>query len=64
MASNSSVLAEVTFEAVPDQAARQRLRALPTSLVLKSEDVVLLRKTARTVLEKSRGFQELLQDLR
>jgi NTE family protein len=57
-------LAEVSFEAVPEKATRERLRALPTSLDLKSEDVVLLRKTARTVLENSSGFQELVQDLR
>jgi len=57
-------LAEVSFEAVPEKATREHLRALPTSLDLKREDVMLLRKTARTVLEKSRGFQELVQDLR
>lgn len=56
-------LVEVRFDALDDEAERSFLKRLPTSFVLKSEEVDKLRDAARRILAKSLEFQRLLGDL-
>lgn len=56
-------LVEVRFDALDDEAERSFLKRLPTSFVLKPEQVDKLRDAARRILTQSREFQRLLQDL-
>ena len=56
-------LVEVRFDALNDEAERHALKTLPTSFVLKSEQVDDLRKAARKILTESREFQLLIHDL-
>ncbi|NLI80347.1 MAG: patatin-like phospholipase family protein [Deltaproteobacteria bacterium] len=56
-------LVEVRFDALDDEAERSFLKRLPTSFVLKPEEVDKLRDAARRILAKSLEFQRLLGDL-
>ena len=57
-------LVQVRFDALDDEAERSSLKRLPTSFVLKPEEVDKLRNAARRVLSESREFQRLLRDLK
>ncbi|NTW38101.1 MAG: patatin-like phospholipase family protein [Syntrophobacteraceae bacterium] len=57
-------LVQVRFDALEDEAERSFLKRLPTSFVLKPEEVDRLRNAARRILSESREFQRLLRDLR
>ena len=56
-------LVEVKFDALDDEAERHYFKQLPTSFVLKPEEVDKLRDAARRVLTKSKEFQRLVNDL-
>jgi NTE family protein len=56
-------LVEVRFEALDDEAERHLLKRLPTSFVLKPEQVDQLKDAARRILTKSKEFRRLVQDL-
>lgn len=56
-------LVQVNFNALDDEAERSLLKRMPTSFVLKPDQVDTLRHAARGILEKSREFQRLVQDL-
>jgi NTE family protein len=56
-------LVEVKFDALDDEAERHYFKQLPTSFVLKPEEVDKLRDAARRVLAKSKEFQRLVHDL-
>ncbi len=56
-------LVEVKFDALDDEAERHYFKQLPTSFVLKPEEVDKLRDAARQVLAKSKEFQRLVNDL-
>jgi NTE family protein len=56
-------LVQVRFDALDDEAERSTLKRLPTSFVLKPEEVDKLRDAARRILAESRDFQRLLRDL-
>lgn len=56
-------LVQVRFDALDDEAQRKHLKQLPTSFVLKPEEVDELRVAARRILEESKEFQRLLRDL-
>lgn len=56
-------LVEVTFSSLPDPAERDRLKVLPTSFRLASEDVDALRDAARRVVRQSPAFKRLIDDL-
>jgi NTE family protein len=56
-------LVEVKFDALDDEAERHYFKQLPTSFVLKPEEVDKLREAARRVLAKSEEFQRLVHDL-
>ena len=53
----------VDLNQLPDDAQRTRLKQLPTSFVLKPEEVDELKEAAKSVLFNSKRFQDLLQDL-
>jgi NTE family protein len=57
-------LVQVRFDALDDEAERNELKSLPTSFVLKPEQVDHLRDAAHRILSSSREFQRLLSDLR
>lgn len=57
-------LVDVNFDALDDDDERTYFKGLPTSFVLKPEEVDRLRDTARRILTKSREFQRLMEDLR
>ncbi|MCU0574154.1 MAG: patatin-like phospholipase family protein [Syntrophobacteraceae bacterium] len=57
-------LVQVKFDALDDEAERTYFKRLPTSFVLKPEEVDRLRDAARRILSKSREFQRLIDDLR
>ncbi|MGC9968016.1 MAG: patatin-like phospholipase family protein [Syntrophobacteraceae bacterium] len=57
-------LVQVRFDALDDEAERTHLKQLPTSFVLKPEEVDELRGAARRILAESKEFQRLLLDLR
>lgn len=57
-------LVEVRFDALDDEAERTFFKRLPTSFVLKPEEVDKLRDAAGRILAKSKDFQRLLRDLR
>jgi NTE family protein len=57
-------LVRVGFNALNDETERSFLQHLPTSFVLKPEEVDKLRDAARRVLTESREFQRLVGDLR
>jgi NTE family protein len=54
----------VKFDALDDAAERSYLKRLPTSFVLKPDEVDKLRDAARRILRDSREFQRLLRDLK
>ena len=56
-------LIEVAFEAAEEEAERNYLNGLPTSLSLPEEDVDHLRQSARQILRNNPEFQRLLRDL-
>jgi NTE family protein len=56
-------LVQVKFDALDDEAERHYFKQLPTSFVLKPEEVDKLRDAARRILTKSREFQRLVHDL-
>jgi NTE family protein len=56
-------LVEVRFEALDDETERHLLKRLPTSFVLKPEQVDQLKDAARRILTKSKEFRRLVQDL-
>jgi len=56
-------LIEVSFEAAEEEAERQYLNNLPTSLSLPEEDVDHLRQSARQIFRNNTEFQRLLRDL-
>jgi NTE family protein len=55
---------EVGFDHILDDAQRDRLKSLPTSLKLPQEDVDLLRQSARQILNQHPTFQRVLAGLR
>ncbi|MCU0589100.1 MAG: patatin-like phospholipase family protein [Syntrophobacteraceae bacterium] len=57
-------LIQVRFDALNDEAERAELKRLPTSFVLKPEQVDHLKDAARRILQESKEFQRLLGDLR
>jgi NTE family protein len=57
-------MVEVKFDALPDEAERTYFKRLPTSFVLKPEEVDKLRDVAHRVLTQSPDFQQLLKDLK
>jgi NTE family protein len=56
-------LVEVKFAALRDEAERRYFKRLPTSFSLKPKEVDKLRGAARRILNDSKEFQRLLQDL-
>jgi len=59
----SVYLIEVSFNMLQNAAEREHLLNLPTSFHLEAEDVDRLKTAARKVLEESKTFQSLLNDL-
>jgi NTE family protein len=57
-------LVQVKFDALDDEAERRALKRLPTSFVLKPEEVDHLRDAARRILADSKEFQQLIHDFR
>jgi NTE family protein len=57
-------LVQVRFDSLDDQAESSYLKKLPTSFVLKPEQVDQLRDAARRILLDSKDFQRLINDLR
>lgn len=57
-------LAQVSLNALEDEAERKTLRSLPTSFVLKPEEVDHLRDAARRILLESKEFQRFRKELR
>jgi NTE family protein len=57
-------MVEVKFDALPDEAERTYFKRLPTSFVLKPEEVDKLRDAAHRILVQSHDFQQLLKDLK
>jgi len=57
-------LVQVKFDALDDETERTALKRLPTSFVLKPEEVDHLRDAARRILSNSSEFQRLIRDLR
>jgi NTE family protein len=55
---------EIAFDYIEDKNQRERLKSLPTSLRLPREDVDLLRKSARQILQQHPEFQRVLEELR
>ena len=53
----------VDLEQLPDKEQSERLKQLPTSFVLKPEEVDELRQAAKSLLLNSKKFQQLLNDL-
>jgi NTE family protein len=56
-------LVQVRFDALDDEAERSYFKRLPTSFVLKPEEVDKLRDAARRILTGSKQFKKLLNDL-
>jgi NTE family protein len=56
-------LIQVRFDALDDDAERSVLKRLPTSFVLKPEQVDHLKDAAHRIVKQSREFQRLLGDL-
>jgi hypothetical protein len=57
-------LDQVKFEALGEEAERRSLNRLPTSFVLKPEEVDTLRDAGRRILANSKEFRRLLRDFR
>ncbi|MGH8610630.1 MAG: hypothetical protein ACREYF_00925 [Gammaproteobacteria bacterium] len=55
-------LIEVSFDQIPDEARRERLKRLPTSFQLPAEAVDELRRAAADILEQSLDFKQMLRD--
>jgi NTE family protein len=53
---------DISFDAITDQAERERLMNLPTSFVLPPQDVDLLRSSAGRLLRESPDLQALLRE--
>ena len=56
-------LVQVKFDALDDEAERSYFKGLPTSFVLKPEEVDKLRDAAHQILTESKEFQRLVHDL-
>lgn len=56
-------LVQVRFDALDDEAERTFLKRLPTSFVLKPDEVDKLRDAAHRILRDSKEFQRLIRDL-
>jgi NTE family protein len=56
-------LVQVRFDALDDEAERSYFKRLPTSFVLKPEEVDRLRDAARRILTNSKEFQRLIKDI-
>ena len=56
-------LVHVSFEAIEDQARRERFQTIPTKLELPREDIDRLIEVAPELLYDDPEFQSLLQDL-
>jgi NTE family protein len=56
-------LVEVNFNALDDEAERSYFKRLPTSFVLKPEEVDKLKDAAHRILTNSSEFQRLMKDL-
>lgn len=56
-------LVQVKFDALDDEAERSYFKRLPTSFVLKPEEVDKLRDAARRILKDSKEFQRFVHDL-
>jgi len=56
-------LVQVRFDALEDEAERSFLKRLPTSFVLKPEEVEKLKGAARRILLESGEFQRLIREL-
>jgi NTE family protein len=54
----------VQFEAIKDPAERAAVEAIPTNLELPKEDLQMLRRVSREVLDQSPDYKKLLADLR
>ena len=54
---------DVSFAALSDKAERAYLKELPTSFVLKDEEVDRLRAAAGKIIAESPEFQRLLKDV-
>ncbi|MCE5243342.1 MAG: patatin-like phospholipase family protein [Desulfobacteraceae bacterium] len=57
-------LMEVSFDALDDEGERNYFKRLPTSFVLKPEEVDRLKDAAHRILTNSKDFKRLLEDLR
>jgi NTE family protein len=57
-------MVEVKFDALPDEAERTYFKRLPTSFVLKPEEVDKLRDAAHRALVQSHDFQRVLKELK
>jgi NTE family protein len=57
-------LVQVRFNALNDETERSFLKRLPTSFVLKPEEVDKLKGAAHQILSESREFQRLIRDLK
>jgi NTE family protein len=57
------VMVNVDFEALADRTEREALRSIPTSWSLDADTVARIRGAARTLMDESRPFQNLLRDL-
>ena len=55
---------EVSFDSILDPAERRYFKGLPTSFVLKDEEVDSLREVGRRLLRDSPAFQGLVSELR
>ena len=53
---------DVSFDAIKDPKARERLMNMPTTFVLPAEDVDALREAAGKLLRESPDYQELLRE--
>ena len=53
----------VKFDALVDETERKLLKRMPTSFVLKPEQVDTLRQAARRILNESKEFRRLVKDL-
>lgn len=56
-------LVQVKFDALDDETERTYFKRLPTSFVLKPEEVDKLRDAARRILTNSKEFQRMIRDL-
>jgi NTE family protein len=53
----------IDLDNIKDKQKRERLKQLPTSFVLKPEDVDELRQAAKDIIRKSKTFQQFINDV-